>query len=333
MRPTLHQLELFREVARQGSFTQAAKKLSIAQPTVSGQIKQLSQGIGMPLFEKVGRRLFLTEAGEVLLASCQEMFDSLDRLEMAVSDLQGQRRGRLNLAVVTTAQYVVPRLLGQFCQDYPDVDVSLQVLNHTQLSDRMADNRDDLYVLSHLPNHVDLEFEPFVDNSLVVVTGRSHPLALEAKRTQGREKIAIRQLSNQDFVMREPGSGTRRAVEQHFDRHGLSVQVRLELSTNEAIAQAVASGLGMAVLSRHCLSSGITNPDLVTLEVTHFPIRCQWYVAHLKAKQLSVVAQSFRDRLMAPENFAEPLGMVGDGLAAVSNPTTPISETPNLAIR
>ncbi|MEM9770300.1 MAG: LysR family transcriptional regulator [Cyanobacteria bacterium P01_D01_bin.73] len=310
MRPTLHQLEVFREVARQGSFTQAAKKLSIAQPTVSGQIKQLSQGIGLPLFEKVGRRLFLTEAGEMLLKSCQEMLDSLDRLEMAVADLRGQRRGRLKLAVVTTAQYVVPRLLGEFCGEYPDVDVALRVLNHAQLIDRMARNADDLYVLSHLPEHVDLECKPFVDNSLVVVAGRSHPLVLEAKLNQDR-KIALSRLAGQDFVMRESGSGTRRAVEQHFEQHNLSVQVRLELSTNEAIAQAVASGLGMAVLSRHCLASGITNPDLVPLEVTHFPIQCQWYVAHLKSKELSVVAQSFRDRLLEYEAFAEPQMVVG----------------------
>ena len=317
MRPTLHQLELFREVARQGSFTRAAKALSIAQPTVSVQIKQLSQGIGLPLFEKVGRQLFLTEAGEVLLASCQELFDSLERMEMAMADLQGQRRGRLKLGVVTTAQYVVPKLLGNFCREYPDVDVSLQVLNHAQLTDRMARNCDDLYVLSHLPEDVDLEFEPFVDNSLVVVAGRSHPLALEVKREEGR-KIPIQQLANQDFVMRESGSGTRRAVEQHFARHHLSVQVRLELSTNEAIAQAVVSGLGMAVLSRHCLTSGIMNPDLVPLEVTHFPIRCQWYVAHLKAKQLSVIAQSFRNRLLLPETFADYRTMVNGVPATVS---------------
>ncbi|MEM9245955.1 MAG: LysR family transcriptional regulator [Cyanobacteria bacterium P01_F01_bin.153] len=296
---------MFREVARQGSFTKAAKKLSIAQPTVSGQIKQLSQGIGLPLFEKVGRQLFLTEAGEMLLDSCKEMFDSLDRLEMAMADLQGQRRGRLKLAVVTTAQYVVPKLLGEFCQEYPDVDVALRVLNHAQLSDRMGNNADDLYVLSHIPEHVDLEFQPFVDNSLMVVAGRSHPLALQAMASGGREKISIQKLANQDFVMREPGSGTRRAVEEHFARHKLSVQVRLDLSTNEAIAQAVASGLGMAVLSRHCLTSGITNPDLVPLEVEHFPIRCQWYVAHLKAKQLSVVAESFRDRLLHYDEFAD----------------------------
>ncbi|MEM1425500.1 MAG: LysR substrate-binding domain-containing protein, partial [Cyanobacteria bacterium P01_H01_bin.130] len=167
---------------------------------------------------------------------------------------------------------------------------------------------------SHVPTDIDLEFEPFVDNSLVVVAGRSHPLALEARRSGGQEKIPIRALANQDFVMREPGSGTRRAVEQHFAHHRLPVQVRLELSTNEAIAQAVASGLGMAVLSRHCLTAGITNPDLMRLPVTQFPIRCQWYVAHLKAKQLSVVAQSFRDRLMAPENFLETEPMVGGDL-------------------
>jgi len=298
VRATLHQLEVFREVARQGSFTRAAEQLDISQPTVSGQIKQLSQTVGLPLFEQIGRKLFLTEAGEALLASCREMFDSLDRFQMTVADLQGKKRGRLKIAVVTTAQYVVPRLLGKFCQDYPNVDVSLQVTNHAQLTQRMEDNQDDLYILSHPPEGIDLQLEPFVDNSLVVVTSRSHPLAQRVVQSKRPQKISLRELAKEEFIMRETGSGTRRAIERHLLKHGLSVHVRLELSSNEAIAQAVAGGLGVAILSRHCLEAGETNPDLIKLPVTHFPIPGQWYVAHLRGKQLSVVAQAFRERLL-----------------------------------
>ena len=300
MRPTLHQLEVFCEVARRGSFTRAAEHLSISQPTVSGQIKQLAQTVGLPLFEQIGRRLFLTEAGEALLISSREMFDSLDRFQMMIDDFQGKKRGKLQIAVVTTAQYVVPRLLGEFCQTYPDVDVSLQVTNHARLIERMEDNRDDLYIISHPPSHVDLELEPFIDNSLVVVTSRSHPLAQRTLGSKSGTKLPIRKLAEAEFVMREPGSGTRRAIERHFAEHGIvNVCVRLELSSNEAIIQAVAGGLGVAILSRHCLESMTMHPDLVQLEVTQFPIPGQWYVAHLHGKQLSVVAQSFRDQLLA----------------------------------
>ncbi len=296
MRPTLHQLEVFCEVAHRGSFTRAAEHLSISQPTVSGQIKQLAQTVGLPLFEQIGRRLFLTEAGEALLASSREMFDSLDRFQMMIDDFQGKKRGKLQIAVVTTAQYIVPRLLGEFCQTYPDVDVSLQVTNHARLIERMEDNHDDLYIISHPPSHIDLELEPFIDNSLVVVTSRSHPLAQRSAGT----KLPIRKLAEAEFVMREAGSGTRRAIERHFAKHGISnVCVRLELSSNEAIAQAVAGGLGVTILSRHCLESATMHPDLVQLEVTHFPIPGQWYVAHLHGKQLSIVAKSFRDQLLA----------------------------------
>jgi len=298
VRPTLHQLEVFREVARRGSFTRAAEHLSISQPTVSGQIKQLSQTVGLPLFEQIGRRLFLTDAGEALLASSSEMFDSLDRFRMTIADFQGKKRGKLKLAVVTTAQYIVPRLLGEFCLAYPDVDVSLQVTNHAQIIARMEENRDDLYILSHPPQHIDLKLEPFVDNSLIVVTSRSHPFA---QRPEGGKKLPIRKLAEAEFVMREPGSGTRRAIERHFAKHGISnVCVRLELNSNEAIAQAVAGGLGVAILSRHCLESVTMHPDLVRIDVTHFPISGQWYIAYLGGKQLSVVAQSFREQLLSP---------------------------------
>ena len=298
VRPTLHQLEVFCEVARRGSFTRAAEHLSISQPTVSGQIKQLAQTVGLPLFEQIGRRLFLTEAGEALLTTSCEMFDSLERFQMTIDDFQGKKRGRLKLGVVTTAQYIVPRLLGHFCQAYPDVDVSLQVTNHAQLTARMEDNRDDLYIISQPPAHIDLELKPFIDNSLVVVTSRSHALA---QRTSGT-KLPIRKLAAAEFVMREAGSGTRRAIERHFAQHGISnVCVRLELSSNEAIIQAVAGGLGVAILSRHCLEAMIVHPDLVQLDVTHFPIPGQWYVAHLHGKQLSVVAQSFREQLLSLE--------------------------------
>ncbi|WP_017663544.1 LysR family transcriptional regulator [Baaleninema simplex] len=289
---TLHQLHVFETVARHGSFTRAAEELSITQPTVSTQIKQLTKSIGLPLFEQIGKQLYLTEAGRELLETCQDIFTKLSNFEMTVADLQGKKRGQLRLAVVTTAKYFVPRILGSFCQQYPDVDIALQVTNHQKLVRRMLENQDDLYILSQPPEDLDLVARPFLDNPLVVVASSTHPL------TQ-RQRVSISALQGETFIMREPGSGTRRAVQHLFEREGISVNVRLELGSNEAIKQSVAGGLGISVLSAHCLLPELVIGDLAILEVDRFPIPCRWYAVHLQGKQLSVLARSFLDHLLS----------------------------------
>jgi DNA-binding transcriptional LysR family regulator len=288
---TLHQLKVFEATARHGSFTRAAEELYITQPTVSSQIKQLTKAIGLPLFEQIGKRLYLTEAGKALLLTCQELFRGLDNFEMKIADLKGMKQGRLRLGVITTAKYFIPRILGAFCRQFPDIDVSLNVVNHQQLQERMVNNEDDLYILSHPPESLDLEAEAFLDNPLVIVAPRHHPL-------RGQKQIPIEQLRNESFIMREPGSGTRRAIESLLAQFEVEVRVRLELGSNEAIKQAVAGGMGMSVLSRHTLISERSDSDLTILDVEHFPIPCRWYVAHLNGKNLSVIAQTFRDYLM-----------------------------------
>ena len=289
---TLHQLKVFETVARQGSFTRAAEELYITQPTVSSQIKQLSKAIGLPLFEQIGKRLYLTDAGKELLRTCQEIFTQLDNFEMKVADLQGAKQGQLRLAVITTAKYFVPRLLGSFCQKYPGIDISLQVTNHQEITRRMLENQDDLYIMSEPPQELDLNSEAFLSNPLVVVANKNHPLV-------GKENISLKKLDGESFIMREQGSGTRAAVQKLFAKQKISVQVKLELGSNEAIKQAIAGGLGISILSQHCLiSEGVTG-ELAILDVERFPIKRNWYVAHLASKKLSVIAQTFLDYLLS----------------------------------
>jgi DNA-binding transcriptional LysR family regulator len=283
---TLHQLKVFEATARHGSFTRAAEELFITQPTVSTQIKQLTKAVGLPLFEQIGKRLYLTEAGKTLLVTCQDIFKQLENFEMKVADLKGTKQGVLRLAVITTAKYIIPRILGSFCQQYPGIDISLKVTNHQQLQRRMLENEDDLYILSHLPEDLELSTQPFLENPLVVVAPKNHPLA-------GQKNIPIQSLNNEPFIMREQGSGTRRAVQQLFDQHHVAVHVRLELGSNEAIKQAIAGGLGLSVLSQHTLISEGPNSELTILDVEHFPIKCRWYAAYLSGKQLSVIAEAF----------------------------------------
>jgi LysR family transcriptional regulator, low CO2-responsive transcriptional regulator len=283
---TFHQLKVFEVTARRGSFTRAAEELFLTQPTVSIQMKQLTKAVGLPLFEQVGKRLYLTQAGRELLDTCQDIFERLSQFEMTISDLQGLKKGQLRLSVITTAKYVIPRLLGPFCQQYPGIDVALIVTNHENILDRIRDNLDDLYIPSQAPENMEVQCHSFLDNPLVVLASRTHPLA-------GEPHIPLDRLNGEPFIMRESGSGTRQAVERLFLDHNIGIQVRLELGSNEAIKQAVAGGLGISVLSRHCLALEGASGQIAILNVEGFPIPRHWYVVHPKGKQLSVVAQAF----------------------------------------
>ncbi len=304
MNMTLHQLKVFEAAARHGSFTRAAEELFLTQPTVSIQVKQLTKSIGLPLFEQVGKRLFLTHAGEELYQASREIFERLDCLEMKIADLQGMKQGRLRLAVITTAKYFIPRLLGPFCQQYPGINVSLKVTNHEGLLDRLEQNLDDLYILSRPPQEHDLVVRPFLDNPLVVIAPASHPLAQE-------KAIPLERIAQEPFIMRESGSGTREAAKHLFEERGLEMQVKLDLGSNEAIKQAILGGLGLAVLSYHTLTSAGATDDLVVLDVEGFPIHRQWHVLYPKGKQQSVVARTFLDYLLTESSrLAEDLPLL-----------------------
>lgn len=287
---TLRQLEVFEAIARLGSFTRAAEELFLTQPTVSMQIKKLSDAVGLPLFEQVGKKIYLTDAGRELLKTSREIFESFARFEMLVSDMKGLKQGMLRLAVVTTAKYFAPRLLGPFCQQYPGIDVSLKVSNRERILERLADNQDDLCILGQPPEEFDAVAEPFLENPLVVLAPINHPLV-------GQKKISLRRLTEEPFLLREPGSGTRMAVERLFDEQGLSLRVRMELGSNEAIKQAIVGGLGISVLSRHTLALDAPLGQLAILDVEGFPIQRHWYVAYPAGKQLTVVARTFLDYL------------------------------------
>lgn len=301
---TLRQLKVFEAIARNLSFTRAAEELHTTQPTVSIQLKQLTDIVGQPLFEQIGKKVFLTDAGQELLKVCRDIFDGLSRFEMLMSDMKGVKAGKLRLSVITTAKYFVPRLLGLFCQRYPGIDVSLKVDNRERLLQRMTDNLDDLYVLGQPPEHMDVELKPFLENPMVVLAARTHPLA-------GLKNIPPQRLTEEPFLMREPGSGTRLATEKFFAERGLKLKVRMELGSNEAIKQAVAGGLGIAVLSAHTLALERSADDLVMLDVKGFPIRRHWYLAYSKDKQLSVVAKVFLEFLQEESKLLSEKYLLG----------------------
>lgn len=320
---TLHQLKVFEATARHGSFTRAAEELYLTQPTVSIQVKQLTKSVGLPLFEQIGKRLFLTQAGQKLLATCQDIFQGLDQFEMSIADLKGMKQGHLRLAVITTAKYFVPRLLGPFCKRYPGIDISLQVTNHKRIQESMAANEDDLYIISQPPTQLDLAVHPFLENPLIVLAPTNHPLSQ-------KKNIPIEALNDEPFIMRESGSGTRMAVEKLFAEKDIKVNVNLELGSNEAIKQAIAGGLGISVLSQHTIISEGTTGEFAILDVQGFPIERHWYVASLAGKQLSVVAETFLQFLLEESPAMARRLLPGLGRAAL-NETEPNQAKSNKA--
>lgn len=290
MRVTLRQLSTFEAVARLKSFSRAADEMCVSQPTVSKQIKALSDEVGLPLIEQLGKKIFLTEAGQTLYETCTEWLDTWGRFEQSIARLKGMKQGRLRIAAVTTAKYFMPRILGHFCAEFPEIDIRLGVLNRDQIVERMSHNEDDLYIMGLPPEDMEVESSPILDNPLVVLAPASHVLA-------GKGQIPFERLGREFFLVREQGSGTRITVERIFAERHVRLKVRMELGSNEAIKQAVAGGLGLAVLSRSTLSLDPIQQDLAILDVEGFPIKRAWYVVWPRHKQLSVVAEYFVEYL------------------------------------
>ena len=299
---TLRQLRIFEAVAQHRSISRAAAELHLTQPAVSMQMKQLEKQIGLPLVEQVGKRLFLTEAGEALRGHARAISARMLDLNASMDQFRGLERGLLRLAVVSTANYFLPSILAEFSRRHPGVQVSLQVANREVVLAALTEHATDLAITGRPPDSVDIVAQHFMDNPLVVIAPPEHPLI-------GRGTVPLARLAEETLVVREPGSGTRAAMERHFALHGLEVRPGCELSTNEALKQAVRAGLGLGMVSRQTIELELAAGCLVELPVESFPVVRQWYVVHRTRKRLSAAAQIFRGMLLAldPAARAEPV--------------------------
>lgn len=288
-RITFRQLETFEAVARLGSFSKAAESLHLTQPAVSIQIRQIADTIGMPLFDQSGREITLTDAGEELLHTVRGLDDEWNRFESAIAELKGVKRGKLRVALVTTAKYFLPRMLGSFCQRYPDIEIELEIANRARIVERLRGNRDDLYIMSYPPEDIDIVETPFLDNEHVVIAPPDHWAC--------GKRIALDALADEPFLLREAGSGSRHAIDAHLQACGISIKVRMSLASNEAIRDLVASGMGLAVLSRHALGNAERDNELAVLKVKGFPLRQPWCIVHRRDKVMSLPARAFMEDL------------------------------------
>jgi DNA-binding transcriptional LysR family regulator len=280
---TLRQLKVFEAVARHLSFSRAADELHLTQPAVSMQVKALETQAGLPLFEQIGKRIHLTEAGEALQRHGRTIGDELRAAEETLDGLRGLQQGRLAIAAVSTATYVAPPLLARFIGAHPGVALRLAVDNRVEVLRQLADNEVDLAIIGRPPENLEITAEAFAQHPHVVIASPQHPLA-------GRRRVRLERLATETFIVREPGSGTRGVLERLFASHGLSLNVSMEMASNESIKQAVLAGMGVSLLSLHTVGLELETGRLVTLDVVGLPVVRQWHIAHLARKRLSPVA-------------------------------------------
>lgn len=284
---TMRQLTVFQSVAAHLSYTKAAAELHLTQPAVSMQIRQLEDNLGLPLFEQIGKKVYLTTAGQEMVHYSRAIAQQMTEIEEVFAGLKGVEGGTLKLAVPGTANAFMTRFLAEFCRRYPQIKLNLAIANRAGLLQRLTHNETDLVVMGQPPDDLDLVSRRFMDNPLVVIAAPDHPLAKRLKR------VPLAKLLEQSFVIREPGSGTRIAMQRFFAEHDIELRASMEVSSNESIKQAVAAGLGLGIVSIHTLEMELALQRVAVLKAERFPIMRYWYIVHREGKRLAPVARAF----------------------------------------
>jgi len=297
---TIRQLQIFAIAAAHLSFARTSEKLHLTQAAVSLQMKQLEELAGIALFERRGRKLRLTEAGEHLVRYAQQILDALKDADAAISALKGLRGGRIAVGVVSTAKYFAPALLARFQQRFPDVSVTLSVNNREVIVRELERNEIDVAIMGTPPQRIETKAVPFADHPLVIIAGPAHALARS-------RRIPLATLATEDFLVREQGSGTRSSMERFFAERGFAPRIRNVMSSNETIKQAVMAGMGLALISRHTIGLETQTGRLVELDVVGLPLMRRWYVVHRAGRFVSPAATAFIDFVVeaAPGLLAE----------------------------
>lgn len=293
---TLHQLKIFYALSQHMSITRTAEALHLTPPAVSIQVKQLAESSGEALIDQVGKQIFLTDAGKAVAEASKDIFERIDSLQDELAGIQSLEQGSLSVSIITTAKYFVPRLLGTFASQYPDIEVALFVGNRQSVLDRLNENKDDFYVLGRPPDNLKVEAIPFAPNPLVAIAPPDHPLAKT-------KNISAERISEEPFIVRESGSGVRMSTLQYFRERNLSINIRMELGSNEAVKQIVMGNLGISFLAESTLTKELELGELIKLDVEGLPIERHWFMVHQSKKLLSPLANAFKEYLMKKDNY------------------------------
>jgi DNA-binding transcriptional LysR family regulator len=300
---TFRQLRVFTEVARHLSFARAAEALHLTPPAVTMQVKELEGHVGLPLFERSGRKVALTTAGEYMLVYARKMLATLKDAEDAAARLQQLEVGTLTIGMVSTAKYFLPRLLAEFQREHEGIEIRLAVGNREQLVNMLQGNEVDIAVMGRPPKELATRAEPFAAHPHVFVAPTDHPLLRVGHPT-------VASMQPYGFILRERGSGTRAAMEKFFAASRFEPRVSMEMSSNETIKQAVMAGMGLSFLSLHTIGLELENKLIAVLDVEGTPIIRAWNVVHTLSKLLSPAAEAFRYFMLeqAESHLAEKYG-------------------------
>ena len=288
---TLRQLRVFESAARHLSLTRAAEELHLTPPAISMQIRQLETHANAELFERVGRRLRLTEAGEEVLGHTRQVLGHIRAAEEAIAGLGSLEQGLLDVGVINAGDHFFPWLVAAFRERHPRIRTRLAVGNRDDLLERLTAHALDLAVMSHPPTERTFVAEPFAPHPHVIVARADHPMAK-------RRRIPLERIAEEPLITREPGSATRLAMDQAFAEARIVPRIDMEIASNETIKQAVAAGFGLGFLSQHCIEQEVSLGRLAILRVEGFPVMRQWYVVHRRGRRLPRIAEAFAQFLV-----------------------------------
>ena len=289
MNYTLHQLEIFRTIAELQSVTKASEQLFLTQPAVSIQLKNFQAQFNLPLFEIVGRKLYITEFGEEISETAFKILEQVENIKFKSAIFEGKIAGKLNISLVSTAKYTMPYFLSDFIKKNEMVSLTMDVTNKMAVLRSLENNECDFAMVSTIPKKLNIERIELMKNKLYFVANRNF--------NPSKKKVLLKDLNTSLFIFREPGSATRLAMEQYLVKHKIAIEKEMELTSNEAVKQAIIAGLGISIMPIIGIKNELQNGDLQIIEMKDFPLETNWNLIWLKSKNLSLVAKSFKKHL------------------------------------
>lgn len=289
MNYTLNQLQIFLKIVETRSITKAAEELNLTQPAVSIQLKNFQNQFDIPITETIGRRIYITDFGKEIADIAQNVIDKLYELNFKTLAYKGHITGRLKISVVSTGKYVMPFFLSEFLQTHNKIDLMMDVTNKNQVIESILSNKVDFALVSLIPPSLQIEKLDLLQNKLFLV-GNNLP---DPKKTKNLKKI----LENSPLIFREKGSGTRQIMEKFLDSNNILLQKKLELTSNEAVKQALIAGLGYSIMPLIGIKNELQNKDLVIIPIKGLPLNSTWSLIWQKEKIHSPIAAAFLDYL------------------------------------
>ncbi len=294
MNITLRQLQIFEAVAQTQSYTRAAERLHMTQPAVSMQMKQLEENVGLDLFERQGKKIVITKAGEKLRKHANKIINRFDIMQSSINKLKKGQHEQIKISAATTANHFVTHMMAEFSRMHQDINITLDITNRETLVTQLQNYDPDFVIMGEPPSKLDLDSRLIMENPLVLIAAPQHPVVIKYKS----KKVPMAEVIKESFVVREEGSGTKAAIRRHFKKHGLDFISSYEMSSNESIKHAVVAGLGLGIVALHTIKLELEAGKLIILNVENFPLDRHWHLVSRKGRRLSPAAIEFQEFIL-----------------------------------